>query len=1327
MSAIQQGQQAVVQGAIVSAPSTAATNTRSWARIVAKDAHVKIDMRAKASTTAKVDSTSKVNTSATVETPSKADAALKVVDAPVKVNALPFQRKLNGNQRRKVGRQLNGQASTLASTEAGPSDMAKVRSKHGHRPHESSSKVSTQGDLDNGVERITPFVSAEAESQVGASSAGSPGVTVQSRLDLVNRHDDPIVALNTRAPVALPPTQQRTEQEPSVQVDNTVHEVTSEIASPFALQLDNASQENLFEDSKSKKKAQNKKKNERRKSKKQAEKLAEEQEAAFLLSAQASALAAAVAAQVLEVNEAIKKTTPKKPDPATTSLAQKSSTEASTEPAIAARAISSSFPCSSTFEPFWPVHPKGYNFGFSVMDNTQPPRLSSGLNHASSSMCEIPTQSIKFKVPQPSFAPSLATSASKSMFNAPQHKTADPIHQTGQPASRGEDVPLASNDAHHQASEQRPASITAAAAPTSGSFSVPLKPECSKPAAPDPGLSTFRANTSTTSSDQDLDQGHIENTSPEVSRNSDTPDDDETSDVTAPCKEEAAAAFVRQVEQVEGLESHNYPFMDGAFPNVPEEFNIRDNVLFFLSEQADVEYPNYMADAQIIGTSTSGVNQVVDSVEDVPSEQAHVCLDVLEGFNIRENVLFFLSKEADVEYPDYTANAQVTTETSTSDVDQILDSVKDGFFEQAHVDLNFPKEFNIRENVLFFLSKEADVEYPDYMANAKVTTETSISDVGQIVNPVKDVLFEQAHVDFHVPDEFNIRKNVLFFLSTQPDVEYPDYTINTQFIESSTSDVDVLSKQTHVDIDVLDEFSIRENVFFFLSKQADVEYPDYTISAQIGETLTSDADYIVNPVEDATSIVAMTGSVMGSTSISDTTQAGITLADDDAVEQQFEGSTLDSDPPLSFEGLPAHTLQPYEYPEDDRVDDPTMPQNRPDTAEEMSGVAVPTSPPLPSKYSSAQTLQVHEYAEDDRVPDPTMPQNRPDNSQEMGDVAVPTSPALPSKYLPAQTPQDYEYAEDDRVHDPTMPQNRPNVTEELGGVKVSTSPALPSECLTAQALQLYEYAEDERVDDPTMPQNRPDTTEEVSGGATPNFSAGAIASPLPDNLSETKDAKGQDYTGKASWVVAYDEDRIRHARNTSVVSIVSTSSSEGLKSVSSVTSMDTDPECPSSDPVQDWKVDTEASPLSLASPPAKINEASSSSRVNFSTCLRNEDRTQSGRNQSATAILQDPEMVSKALRRANNTPHVSELGSSNLQSKGIETRELKRYFGPTPSWLGKHGFKAAKAAATVAIIPADLTMQATLVPVKVAKTGFLVGRWACARFGPRWLQWLVGA
>ena len=1261
MSAIQQGQQAVFQGAVASALSTAATNTRSWAGIVAKDAHVKVDMRAGANTAAKVDAPTKVDTSTTVdtsavvETPSNLDAAS---NAPAKVNTLPFQRKLNGNQRRKAGRQLNPQASAPASTEAGPSDISKIRSKQGHRPHESSSNVITQGELDNRVERTTPFISVELESQVGASSAGSPDTSVQSRLplDLVNSHDDPIVSVNTRPPVALPPTQGKMQQEPSAQAGKTVQGMTSETVSQSSLQLDNTSQENLLENSKSKKKAHNKKKNERRKSKKQAEKLAEEQEAAFLLSAQAAA-SAATAAQALQVNEA--------------TLARKSSTKASTEAVTPVQAQLSSFPCSSTFEPSCTFHPKGYNFGFSVMDNTQAPRLSSGLGHASSSGCQIPNQQMKFEVPHTSFAPSLATSASESIFNAPQPKTADPIHQTGQPASDGENVPLASdgenvplasNDAHHRASEPRPASMPAATAPISGLSSVLPEPEGSEPAAPEQGLSAFRENSSTTDSDQDLDQVNIENNSPEVSEIPDAPEDDETSGVTAPCKEEAAAAFVGQVEQVEGFDTyraHDYSFMDGAYPNVSGEYNIRENVLFFLSEQTGVEYPDYMADAHI-------------------------------------------------------------TETSTSDMNQIVDPVEDAFSEEAH-DYHVLEEFDIRKNVLFFLSNEAGVEYPDYMANAQLT-ETSISDAGKIVDPVEDALSEEAH-DHHVLEEFDIRKNVLFFLSNEADVEYPDYMAN----------------------------------------------------AQVSETSTSDAGHIVNTVEDATSTVATTDSPVESASTSDLTQASIISTDDGAIEQRLEDPSHVSNPALLCGELAADAPQPFEYTDDDRVHDPTMPQNRPDTVEELSDVAVlanfsplstcsaaqtlqiyeyadddrvhdPTMPQnrpdtveessdvavlasfsLLSTCSAAQTLQIYEYADDDRVHDPTMPQNRPDNTKELSGETVSASPVLPSEYLSAQALQLYEYAENDRTYDPTMPQNRPGKTEEISDVDVPTRLAEPLECLSAQALQLYECAEDDRVDDPTMPQNRPDSTERVGAGATPNFSAKTIVPPSPDNLSDIKDEKGQGYIGKALWADAEDEARIRHARNTSAVSTVSTSSLEELKSISSVTSMNTDPEGPSSDPAQDSKVDAKASPLSIPLPPARINEASSSSRVNFSTCLTNGDRIQSGRNQSAAVILHDSEMASNSLRRATNSLHTLELGSSSIQGKGIETRELKRYFGPTPSWLSKHGFKAAKAAATVAIIPADLTIQATLVPVKVAKTGYLVGRWACARFGPRWLQWLVGA
>ncbi|KAL8796170.1 MAG: hypothetical protein Q9195_001503 [Heterodermia aff. obscurata] len=67
-------------------------------------------------------------------------------------------------------------------------------------------------------------------------------------------------------------------------------------------------------------------------------------------------------------------------------------------------------------------------------------------------------------------------------------------------------------------------------------------------------------------------------------------------------------------------------------------------------------------------------------------------------------------------------------------------------------------------------------------------------------------------------------------------------------------------------------------------------------------------------------------------------------------------------------------------------------------------------------------------------------------------------------------------------------------------------------------------------------------------------------------------------------------------------------------------------------------------------------------------------------------------------------------------------------FGSATVWLSKRGYEVGKAAAIVALIPADLAIQATISSLKVTiKTSFLIGRWACARFGPPWLGRFVGA
>ena len=73
-----------------------------------------------------------------------------------------------------------------------------------------------------------------------------------------------------------------------------------------------------------------------------------------------------------------------------------------------------------------------------------------------------------------------------------------------------------------------------------------------------------------------------------------------------------------------------------------------------------------------------------------------------------------------------------------------------------------------------------------------------------------------------------------------------------------------------------------------------------------------------------------------------------------------------------------------------------------------------------------------------------------------------------------------------------------------------------------------------------------------------------------------------------------------------------------------------------------------------------------------------------------------------------------------------ETNDFVHATGSTALWVSKRGLEVAKAATIVALIPADLAIQATISSFKAAKTSIQISRWACARFGPRWLGRFVG-
>ena len=80
---------------------------------------------------------------------------------------------------------------------------------------------------------------------------------------------------------------------------------------------------------------------------------------------------------------------------------------------------------------------------------------------------------------------------------------------------------------------------------------------------------------------------------------------------------------------------------------------------------------------------------------------------------------------------------------------------------------------------------------------------------------------------------------------------------------------------------------------------------------------------------------------------------------------------------------------------------------------------------------------------------------------------------------------------------------------------------------------------------------------------------------------------------------------------------------------------------------------------------------------------------------------------------------------SSQQKEGINNFVYK--FGTATVWAGKQGLEVGKAAFTIALIPTDIAIRATVSTFKATQTSFWIGRWACARFGPRWLARFVGA
>lgn len=171
---------------------------------------------------------------------------------------------------------------------------------------------------------------------------------------------------------------------------------------------------------------------------------------------------------------------------------------------------------------------------------------------------------------------------------------------------------------------------------------------------------------------------------------------------------------------------------------------------------------------------------------------------------------------------------------------------------------------------------------------------------------------------------------------------------------------------------------------------------------------------------------------------------------------------------------------------------------------------------------------------------------------------------------------------------------------------------------------------------------------------------------------DSNDLEGQEQLRSAIWDSRNAPTRLNHSYNVSSVTIGTSSGVNELKSVPSVKSLGTA---------------EERNDITKSSTNAEIVKAHSE-------------------NVAPSAPVEIPqEDPSRQKEDANDFVHTT---------------------GSTALWVSKRGLEVAKAATIVALIPADLAIQATISSFKVTKTTFLVGRWACVRFGPRWLGRFVG-
>lgn len=236
---------------------------------------------------------------------------------------------------------------------------------------------------------------------------------------------------------------------------------------------------------------------------------------------------------------------------------------------------------------------------------------------------------------------------------------------------------------------------------------------------------------------------------------------------------------------------------------------------------------------------------------------------------------------------------------------------------------------------------------------------------------------------------------------------------------------------------------IQDNVLSSPSDQHKIEYPEHVPEAHIDQS----PEKIVaseTPTETEVSTDIATESLTDEEPQSDEERRVVTTDADDVFdaaccqEQASHEANVDQKPALASA---TDDKRLYEFSDDEVPSDPTLPQNRPDhvvdtdqqSAEfEQAKSEATTVPDVQRGYDPA----IYEFSEDERPTDPTMPQNRPAHVVDIDHQSTESQQTRSESNLIADLQRGhetaiYEFSKGERPMDPTMPQNRPQCFEDV--------------------------------------------------------------------------------------------------------------------------------------------------------------------------------------------------------------------------------------------------------------------------------------------------------